>query len=151
MTSSVILALMLAQVPSPPTGLVATPVYDKCVCIVAAKPNTNTPDSVVSCVGEVGPIVWHVKNEIGWHDGEACESMAWDVIRGIIGDWPVSRGTCLVDESWKCWWAASDPLPDVGFWFLVRGHNVCGTGSWGFQANSDGSGVERTNVYCPMP
>ncbi len=151
MILAALLWLALADtIPNAPSGLVATAAYTGCVCVVPAKFNTGAPDDVVPCVGEVGPFVWFIKSEIGWHDGEACSSVGWDVIRGVLGDWPTSRASCLVDESWKCAWFASDPMPGVGFYYLVRGHNVCGTGSWGFQGNAM-QGVERTNVACPTP
>jgi hypothetical protein len=37
------------------------------------------------------------------------------------------------------------PDPGTGFWYVVRGRNVCGTGTWG--AGSDGA--PRGSTACP--
>jgi len=113
-------------------------------CTVAAKPNTGAADDVIACVGEVGPIIVERKF-IGWWDGEAASAVRWDALRGMIGDWPVSRGTCLpVSFPWNVD-INTDPFPGTGFWFLVRGKNICNVGTYG----NDSNGVERVNGACP--
>jgi len=115
-----------------------------CTCTVPAKPNTGAADDVVACVGEIGPI-YVTREFIGWGDGEAQSAVRWDVIQGVIGDWPASRATCLpVTIPWYAK-TLSEPLPGVGFYFVVRGKNRCGVGTYG----NDSSGVERVNVACP--
>jgi hypothetical protein len=73
----------------------------------------------------------------------------YDVLRGSLADLPVGSGSseaCLADDQPET--AFSDPtLPTVepGFWYLVRGANSCGAGTYGDQSNGD----ERSSFACP--
>ena len=75
------------------------------------------------------------------------------VLRGLVSGLPVGPGggdeVCLgdafVDGSTT---DAEDPDPDVAFWYLIRGVNDCGTGSYGFQLQ-DGVPAPRVSGTCP--
>jgi hypothetical protein len=73
----------------------------------------------------------------------------YDVVRGAIGEWPVGSGA-----SEQCQGSAvastqidvtEDPATENGFWYLVRGRNACGIGTYG--SASDGS--PRVTSVCP--
>ncbi len=79
----------------------------------------------------------------------AGEATVHDVARGDLAQWPVGAGPlerCIasgVAES-----TAADPAvpdPEGGFWYLVRGRNACGAGSYGSRSD----GTERGVAACP--
>lgn len=62
-----------------------------------------------------------------------------------------SAGQCKIalggtDAEWTAPWApdAELPSPGHGFWYLYRGRNVCGTGSYGFASDT----MERISLIC---
>jgi hypothetical protein len=62
-----------------------------------------------------------------------------------------SAGLCKqvlggVDAEWTAPFGADLAIPDPGhaFWYLYRGRNSCGTGSYGFAT----SGTERIGAFC---
>lgn len=71
-----------------------------------------------------------------------------DVLRGSLDDLPV--GTGLSDLCIGSSVAANRimddqlPVPGKGYWYLVRGRNVAGVGTYGFQSN----GVEESSATC---
>ncbi len=72
-----------------------------------------------------------------------------DVLRGRLGELPVGSGageTCVAAGTAGS--SASDleePGLGAGFWYLVRGRNACGTGTYGV----DSAGVTRVSSVCP--
>jgi hypothetical protein len=64
-----------------------------------------------------------------------------DVLRGNLSQLPVGMGpseTCLLDgTSLATATDSSAPPPGSGYWYLIRGRNACGTGSYGSASNSD--------------
>ena len=76
-----------------------------------------------------------------------------DVLRGSTSELPVGSGageTCLVAGIAAA--TASDPaLPPVmsSYWYLVRGRNACGVGTYGFRGSGGTPGAERTSTACP--
>jgi hypothetical protein len=71
----------------------------------------------------------------------------YDVLRGTLDDLPeFDSAACLQDNV-----AATsapvieDPDPGEGFYYLVRGQNVCAIGSWGFSSDA----TEREATACP--
>jgi hypothetical protein len=76
-----------------------------------------------------------------------------DVLRGLANQFPVGSGpgeSCLAPGIAAA--TASDPeTPPVGssYWYLVRGRNACGTGSYGFREVGGVPGAERTSTSCP--
>jgi len=74
----------------------------------------------------------------------------YDLCRGSVSELPVgspgASETCLHDNH------PSETTDDLGvptqgeaFWYLVRGQNVCGTGTYGYRSN----GSERLSAACP--
>jgi hypothetical protein len=62
-----------------------------------------------------------------------------------------SAGQCKLllggtDAEWTAPWAIDGDLPDSerGFWYLYRGRNACGTGSYGYASD----GTERLSTAC---
>ncbi len=72
-----------------------------------------------------------------------------DVMRGALNEFPVGGGgaeTCLASGIVASSIAdATVPAPSSGLYYLVRGRNVCGTGTYG----SATSGAQRTTSACP--
>jgi hypothetical protein len=79
----------------------------------------------------------------------AGPTIVHDVVRGTIDLLPVDGGageSCLepaVDGASTT--DADVPAPGAAWWYLVRGRNACGAGSWG----TSSAGAERTSVTCP--
>jgi N-acetylneuraminic acid mutarotase len=73
----------------------------------------------------------------------------YDVVRGSTGAFPVGPGggdeTCFDNLPGPTLTDATVPIAGTGFWYLSRGENACGIGTFGRQ--SDGS--LRTTATCP--
>lgn len=72
-----------------------------------------------------------------------------DVLRGQIEQLPVGSGpgeTCVIQgTSATSLPVGAAPPPGSGFYYLVRGKNGCGVGTYGFASG----GAERTSFACP--
>ena len=82
----------------------------------------------------------------GPHSGSSTE---YDVLSGALAELPVGGGL-----SERCVEAATpitisndaeDPAPGTGFYYLVRGRNACGVGTYGEASN----GTPRASSTCP--
>jgi hypothetical protein len=86
------------------------------------------------------------KDTVEWDSAvpSAGTDTVHDLMRGVIADLPVSGAeseVCLLPDSPPTFFVDTEsPLPGEGFYYIVRGHNECGDGTYGFA--SDGS--ERT-------
>jgi hypothetical protein len=73
----------------------------------------------------------------------------YDVVRGSIGAFPVGPGggdeTCFPDLDVPSLTDSTPPAPQTGFWYLSRGKNACGIGSYGLQHD----GIPRVTATCP--
>ena len=72
----------------------------------------------------------------------------YDVLRGPIADLPVgsTSDTCAVQGTGATSLPVDPPpAPGSGFYYLVRGKNACGVGTYGFASG----GAERMSVTCP--
>ena len=101
---------------------------------------------------EVGGAVFSAdKASLSWNSlaSQAGPGTVYDVLRGSIKELPVGTGTseaCLDDNSAALTWSDSAlPMAGGGFFYLVRGENVCGVGAYGTQS----TGVVRTSPACP--
>jgi hypothetical protein len=76
-------------------------------------------------------------------------SSRFDVVRGSIGSFPVGPGgadeTCFDNLLASTLTDAVVPVSGHGFWYLSRGENACGIGTYGTQSN----GTPRTTTTCP--
>jgi hypothetical protein len=70
-------------------------------------------------------------------------------MRGALRQFPVGTGgseTCLASGvAGASTIEATTPAGGAGFYYLVRGRNVCGSGTYGFAT----SGAERITTACP--
>lgn len=72
-----------------------------------------------------------------------------DVVKGVLSELPVENGpseACVVSGTAGA--TASDPaLPPAGqgYWYMVRGRNACGAGTYGDRSG----GSERVSAACP--
>ncbi len=73
----------------------------------------------------------------------------YDVMRGVLSEFPVGTGpseTCLEADSPDTTAEDADiPASGAGFYYLTRGQNNCGAGTYGFES----TGTERTTSACP--
>ena len=73
----------------------------------------------------------------------------YDVVRGSLSALPLGPGAadevCFDDLPGPSLVDPTDPAPDTGFWYLSRGENSCGNGSYGQQSD----GTPRTSTTCP--
>jgi hypothetical protein len=70
-----------------------------------------------------------------------------DVLRGALGQFPVGAGaseTCLATVVGTATADATIPPAGKGSWYLVRGHNDCGAGTYGVAATGT-----RVSAICP--
>lgn len=92
------------------------------------------------------------KERLDWCSAaySAGSATAYDVPRGSLNEFPVGTGaseTCLPPGSFPKPTATDTdaPISGMGFWYLVRGRNACGVGTYGFDSN----GGERVTLVCP--
>jgi spore coat protein A len=102
---------------------------------------------------EVSGVAFGADNaSLGWTTyASPPAGTVYDVARGPAGPWPVGSGgeSCLGTMAGPP--AADNAPPPVGqaFWYLVRGRNACGTGSYGWGASHGVPTTERITSSCP--
>jgi hypothetical protein len=87
---------------------------------------------------------------LSWDDDAAeCGSgITHDVLRGQTSDLPVNDAvseSCLASGEPGTMFEDNDPAISTGFYYLVRGRNVCGVAGWGQTSAAE----ERTSTACP--
>ena len=112
-----------------------------------------------SCIGspitappEVGALVAANKTTFNW--AAATFATGYDVVRGSTGAFPVGPGapadeTCFDNLSGPSLTDTSVPAAGTGLWYLSRGENACGNGTFGNQGNHGAPGAPRTTTTCP--
>ncbi len=85
-----------------------------------------------------------------WQPGEnATPGTLYDVIRGVTHEAPVGSGpseTCLESSGVSTTTVDTEtPLLDTSFYYLVRGTNPCGTGTYGAESST----IEQVSSACP--
>jgi len=78
----------------------------------------------------------------------------YDVPSAGLNEFPVGTGTsevCLPPGSYSNPTATdpTTPAAGAGFWYLVRGRNACGTGTYGFEGRNGVPASERVTDVCP--
>jgi hypothetical protein len=77
----------------------------------------------------------------------------YDVVRGSLSAFPVGPGggdeTCFDNLAVASVVDASVPAPGTGVWYLSRGENSCGNGTYGTQGVNGSPGAPRTSTTCP--
>jgi hypothetical protein len=88
------------------------------------------------------------KATISWDPASgAGPGTVHDVVRGTTNQLPVGAGaeTCLASGIAAATASDGSTPSSSSYWYLVRGRNACGTGTYGFRT----SGAERTSSTCP--
>jgi hypothetical protein len=87
------------------------------------------------------------KSTYSW--SAALFATRYDVVRGSTSAFPVGPGggdeTCFDNLPGTSLVDATVPAPGTGFWYLSRGENTCGNGTYGLQS----SGSPRITTTCP--
>jgi hypothetical protein len=87
------------------------------------------------------------KSTYSW--SAATFATQYDVVRGSTGALPVGPGggdeVCFDNLPAPTLSDPSVPASGSGFWYLSRGENACGLGTWGLQSN----GSPRITTTCP--
>ena len=77
----------------------------------------------------------------------------YDVVRGSAGAFPVGPGgadeICFGSLAGPSLLDAATPGPGDGFWYLARGENACGNGTFGTQGLNGAPGAPRVTASCP--
>ena len=97
---------------------------------------------------EIGGVVFPNRTTLAWQGTTSGGSVTtYDVLRGDIFAFPVGSGsdTCPGPSVSGTSIAETTVVaPGTGYWFIVRGRNACGAGSYG-----QGNGGPRTSAGCP--
>jgi hypothetical protein len=108
--------------------------------------------TVFAAPGEVSGLSFSADKETfdwGSLSGSAGTATVYDVVRGDLADLPVGgpgNEFCLAPGTSDTSAVDDEPLPTGGgFWYIVRGTNACGVGTFGFATGDD----ERTTNTCP--
>lgn len=82
----------------------------------------------------------------------AGEDTVHDLVRGVVADLPVAgevSEVCLLPDSPPTFVVDPDvPAPDEAFYYVVRGHNECGDGTFGYATDGEERLPEGPNG-CP--
>ena len=88
--------------------------------------------------------------ELSWTPSE--NAVSYEVLRGQLTEWPVGSNpeseSCFTDLTDTVLLDDEQPLAGGGFWYLVRGENSCGHGSWGWQESNGIPTEERMSSTC---
>ena len=108
--------------------------------------------SVWASPGEVGDVAFAADwTTMSWSSlaTQAGAGTIYDVLQGDLAEFPVGSGaaeTCLAtDLDATSLDTGAPPGEGAGWYLLVRGRNVCASGSWG----TTSSGTLRSSVACP--
>jgi hypothetical protein len=74
-----------------------------------------------------------------------------DWVRGDLSSLPVgpSGETCFDNQLGLTFVDGTQPSPGTGWWYLVRGENACGNGTYGNQGVNGSPGAARVTSTCP--
>lgn len=99
--------------------------------------------------GEVRNVAFETAEQLRWSAAapSAGTGTAYQVLRGDLVEFPVGSGgeICLDPGMETSLREEFEPAAGAGRFYLIRGTNECGAGSWGFES----SGAERTSAICP--
>lgn len=109
-----------------------------------------------SALGEVGGLGFASdKATLAWNP-LPYPAIIYDVPRGLVAEFPVGTGpaeTCVVPGGTVGTSVTDATVPGAGtaFWYLVRGRNLCGGGSYGaaYSPGTPWHDVPRTPAACP--
>ncbi|MGH9869646.1 MAG: LamG-like jellyroll fold domain-containing protein [Candidatus Polarisedimenticolia bacterium] len=117
----------------------------------ACAPGTPLPPP-----GEASNVTFGADNlTLGWDPlSGTAPPVVFDVARGLMSQPPITSGAngACTDTGIGVQQATDATVPAVGeiFWYLIRGRDTCGTGSWGFAEDNGVPTTERhVNDACP--
>lgn len=126
-------------------SLLVTPMAYACDCDPFASGAVSIPSEVTGIEATDSAVTFIWDSSIP----ESGSATVHDILRGDLSQLPVGLGaseTCLLNgTSLATATDSSLPLPANGYWYLIRGRNVCGNGSYGITSNSD----VRASNSCP--
>jgi Lamin Tail Domain/Cohesin domain len=113
-----------------------------------------TGGSALPVPGEIANVKFDADDAVLTWDsaGATGPGTVHDVIRGVVGELPVGTGTVSCLASGISVATASDPATPpamTSYWYLVRGRNACGMGTYGFRESGGAPVAERTSNACP--
>ena len=100
---------------------------------------------------EIAGVTVGAPDELSWDSnaGSSGSSTTYDILRGDFGAWgPAGYGDTCLAQGWAgiTYPVGGDvPASGTGYFYLVRGTNGCGDGTYGY----DSEGNERTSAVCP--
>ena len=118
---------------------------DECDCAPADPGAFGVPEPVT------GMMLSPDRITVSWNSAapQAGTDTVHDVLRGELDGLPVGSGSsevCIASGvSASSIADGAVPSAGSGFWYLVRGRNVCAAGTYGFA----GDGTPRTSLACP--
>ncbi len=93
------------------------------------------------------------KATLTWTAASGGIATIYAVLRGAFASLPVGPGgadeTCSNPGTATSLQTPGEPTLGQGYWYLVRGSNVCGIGTYGFQGNRGTPGTQRLSATCP--
>ncbi len=104
--------------------------------------------------GEVSSVQLAAGGTLTWNPiPNAPAGTVFDVARGLASQLPVGSGaseSCMASGI-SVQTATDSALPGAGqiFWYLVRGRNACGTGTYGYAAANGVPTAEEVTLTCP--
>jgi hypothetical protein len=91
------------------------------------------------------------KRTYNW--SSAASATQYDVVRGGVNGLPVGPGggdeACFGGLSGPTVTDNTNPAVNSAFWYLARGGNVCGNGTYGNQGSHGAPGAPRVTTTCP--
>jgi len=153
-----------AGVCDPGSGTCSNPALaDGTGCDDANACTVNDACASGACVGTGAPVPPEIDNDVAVNQDQGTTTITWgakleassyDVFRGLLTGLPVGPGggdeTCLAnDVVGTTVTDPTDPAVDEGFWYLVRGENLCGSGPCGYEAQNGVATNPRVSTTCP--
>ena len=114
-----------------------------------------------SCSGTAGTVPGNVASVLATKSGTTAvfnwsataEASSYDMLRGRVSSWPVGSSpateTCFGGVLVNTASDGTVPGSGVGYWYLVRAQNACGSGGYGSQASNGIPTVPRLSGTCP--
>jgi hypothetical protein len=119
--------------------------------------------TVTVCLGTPGDLPGEVDDGVRLSRSGPDAVLEWnlapnatssDVLRGVLRNLPVGPGgadeRCLLHDTVARTLTDPDPpAPGEAFWYLVRGENLCGSGTYGFETLNGVAAAPRVSATCP--
>lgn len=120
-------------------------IADACDCAPADSGAYDAPREIAHLeVADAATVLWDSASR------EAGAGTVYDLVRGTLQELmaagSIAGAGCVASATSATTFSeALTPAPDEGFYYVVRGRNACGTGTWG----DSSPGTPRTHADCP--